>query len=303
MSSRELPDEIPDRGPAGERLVQDLAAAGVRDERVLAAVSAVPRDLFVPDETRHLACQDMPLPIGAGQTISAPHVVALMREVLELSGDERVLDVGTGSGYHAALLSRLSEHVWSIESEPELSRQAQDNLHAAGIENVTLLVGDGTHGHAEAAPYDAINVAAAASGAPPAELEGQLAPGGRLVIPVDGDDQRSWRAEPTATSSAERSIPCGSSPCVRPHSVIEPDVHVEGFRLRDQQGRGTRSRRALEWGRPRRFLGQRASHDAPDTGHYRVRHTRCLRSRPPGVHNDPTAAVGAGAALDGVLGP
>src|SRR5829696_2860059 len=133
VSSRDLPEEIRGRRRTGDRLAEDLASAGVRDHRVLAAVREVPRDLFVPDHLRHLAWHDTPLPIGAGQTISAPHVVALMCELLELSGDERVLDVGTGSGYHAALLSRLSHHVWSIEREPELSRQAQDNLDAARI--------------------------------------------------------------------------------------------------------------------------------------------------------------------------
>lgn len=127
--------------------------------------------------------------------------------------------------------------MWSIESEPELSRQAQDNLDAAGIENVTLLVGDGTHGHAKAAPYDAINVAAAASGAPPAELEGQLAPGGRLVIPVDGDDQRLVLARRTNGDVERRALDTVRFVPLRPaHSVIEPGVQVEGFRLRDQQG-------------------------------------------------------------------
>jgi protein-L-isoaspartate(D-aspartate) O-methyltransferase len=173
----------------GERLAAILRGQ-VADERVLAAVSEVPRDRFVPEELRPEAWENIPLPIGAGQTISQPLVVARMCELLELRGDERVLDVGTGSGYHAALLARLSSWVWSLELHAELSRQAAANLAAAGIENVTLLVGDGCRGLPEEAPFDAINVAAAAATGVPAALEEQLAPGGRLVAPVEDDEQR-----------------------------------------------------------------------------------------------------------------
>ncbi len=173
----------------GERLAAILRGQ-VADERVLAAVSEVPRDRFVPEELRAEAWENIPLPIGAGQTISQPLVVARMCALLELRGDERVLDVGTGSGYHAALLARLSSWVWSIELHAELSRQAAANLAAAGIENVTLLVGDGCRGLPEEAPFDAINVAAAAATGVPAALEEQLAPGGRLVAPVEDDEQR-----------------------------------------------------------------------------------------------------------------
>jgi protein-L-isoaspartate(D-aspartate) O-methyltransferase len=172
-----------------ERLVRVLGRA-VADQRVLDAVRTVPRDLFVPEGLRGEAWDNVPLPIGAGQTISQPLVVARMCELLELGGRERVLDVGTGSGYHAALLASLSEWVWSVEVHERLSRQAAANLAAAGIENVTLVVGDGSLGLPEHAPYDAINVAAAAgSGIPPA-LEEQLAPGGRLVAPVEDGEQR-----------------------------------------------------------------------------------------------------------------
>jgi protein-L-isoaspartate(D-aspartate) O-methyltransferase len=157
---------------------------------VLAAVAAVPRDLFVPHRLRQDAWRNVPLPIGEGQTISAPFVVARMCELLGLSGEDHVLDVGTGSGYHAALLSRLAGHVWSIELSSELSRQAEVNLGAAGIENVTLITGDGSLGYPEAAPYEAINVAAAAARSVPAPLEVQLASGGRLIAPVGGHDQR-----------------------------------------------------------------------------------------------------------------
>jgi protein-L-isoaspartate(D-aspartate) O-methyltransferase len=159
------------------------------NERVLAAMRAVPRDLFVPGALAEDAWDNIPLPIGCGQTISQPLVVARMCELLELSDDDRVLDVGTGSGYHAAVLAQLCGHVWSVERHPELSSQASANLAAAGVANVTLLVGDGTLGVPAEAPFDAINVAAAGAVVPPA-LEAQLGPGGRLVAPVENGDQR-----------------------------------------------------------------------------------------------------------------
>ena len=162
----------------------------VTDERVLAAVAAVPRELFVPAGLRGRAWDNEPLPIGEGQTISQPLVVARMCQLLALSGRERVLDVGTGSGWHAALLARLAAEVVSIERHPALSRRAARNLAAAGVENVTLVVGDGALGHAPCAPYDAINVAATSSSGIPAALEDQLADGGRLVIPVEEGRQR-----------------------------------------------------------------------------------------------------------------
>jgi protein-L-isoaspartate(D-aspartate) O-methyltransferase len=171
-----------------ERLMRTLARH-IHDERVLEAIRVVPRDAFVPPGVREDAWENIPLPIGSDQTISQPLVVARMLELLELKGDERVLDVGTGSGYHAAVLARLAAHVWSIELHPELSERAAASLAAAGIENVTLLVGDGSLGHPPAAPYDAVNVAAAMAGVPPA-LPAQLAEGGRLVGPVGDGDQR-----------------------------------------------------------------------------------------------------------------
>jgi protein-L-isoaspartate(D-aspartate) O-methyltransferase len=174
---------------ASERLLRTLRRH-VFDQRVLAAVAAVPRDRFVPPGLRAEAWENIPLPIGAGQTISQPLVVARMCELLELTGSETVLDVGTGSGYHAALLARLARHVYSIERHPSLSRQAAQNLRAAGVDNVTLVVGDGSRGLPEHAPYEAINVAAAAGGAIPPELAEQLAPGGRLVAPVEDGEQR-----------------------------------------------------------------------------------------------------------------
>jgi protein-L-isoaspartate(D-aspartate) O-methyltransferase len=161
----------------------------VKDERVLAAMGEVPRERFVPAARAAEAWENTPLPIGAGQTISQPLVVARMCELLALCGTERILDVGTGSGYHAAILARLGSHVWSIERHAELSEQAARNLAAAGIDNVTLVIGNGALGLPEAAPFDAINVAAAADGVPKA-LQDQLGLSGRLVLPLHDGDQR-----------------------------------------------------------------------------------------------------------------
>ena len=175
--------------PAPERLLNTLRRH-VSDERVLAAIAVVPRDRFVPPDLRAEAWENIPLPIGSGQTISQPLVVARMCELLELTGDDTVLDVGTGSGYHAALLARLARHVYSIEVHESLSRQAAHNLRAAGVANVTLVVGDGSRGLPDHSPYEAINVAAAAGGSIPPALAEQLAPGGRLVAPVEDGEQR-----------------------------------------------------------------------------------------------------------------
>ena len=173
---------------SAERLVGKLRPF-IGDERVLAAITAVPRHLFVPAALSRFAWENTALPIGAGQTISQPVVVARMCELLELRGDEQVLDVGTGSGYHAAVLAHLAREVWSIERKPKLAEQARRNLVAAGIENVHVVVGDGSRGWPEQAPFDAINVAATAHEVP-AALEEQLADGGRLVAPIDSGDQR-----------------------------------------------------------------------------------------------------------------
>jgi protein-L-isoaspartate(D-aspartate) O-methyltransferase len=167
----------------------------VADERVLAAVADLPRERFVTADLRERAWENAPLPIGHGQTISQPLVVARMLELLNLAPDDRVLDVGTGSGWHAALLGRLAGHVWSIEREPELARGAAATLAAVGADNVTVCLGDGAAGLPEQAPFQAINVAAAARDGVPEALVEQLAPGGRLVAPVGEDEQHLVRIE------------------------------------------------------------------------------------------------------------
>jgi protein-L-isoaspartate(D-aspartate) O-methyltransferase len=169
--------------PTREGLIAELRLR-VADERVLAALASVPRDLFVPPDRRGSAWANEALPIGGGQTISQPLVVAHMAELLAIRAGDRVLDVGTGSGYHAAILAWLGARVWSIERDGALSERAAENLSAAGVEGVELVVGDGTLGHPDAAPYDAINVAASAREGVPDALLDQLARGGRLVIPV-----------------------------------------------------------------------------------------------------------------------
>lgn len=166
-----------------EDLLRSLRS-NITDERVLAAVAEVPRELFVSPSLEQFAYLDRPLPIGGGQTISQPTLVARMCELLEVTSDDVALDVGSGSGYHAALLSRLCRQVYGIELDAGLAEQASRSLELAGIENVAIVAGDGSAGLPEHAPYDAINVAAAAAGeVPPALLE-QLAVGGRLIAPV-----------------------------------------------------------------------------------------------------------------------
>ena len=161
----------------------------ISDRRVLAAIASIPRERFVPAPERRRAYDNVALPIACGQTISQPLVVARMLELLELRAEDRVLDVGTGSGYHAALLALLAGHVWAIERHPELSEDAQRTLDELGIGNVELFVGDGWDGLPEQAPFDAINVAAATGDTVPWKLQEQLELGGRLVAPVGARDQ------------------------------------------------------------------------------------------------------------------
>jgi protein-L-isoaspartate(D-aspartate) O-methyltransferase len=169
-------------------LAESLRPA-VRDERVLAAVASIPRELFVGPEERDRAYENNALPIACGQTISQPLVVARMLEVLETRPGDRALDVGTGSGYHAALLSLLVGEVWTIERHAELSAQAAATIDRLELENVSFIVGDGWLGLPSEAPFDVINVAAATGDETPAALEEQLAPGGRMVAPVGGENQ------------------------------------------------------------------------------------------------------------------
>lgn len=160
-----------------------LQGRGIRDPAVLAAMAAVPREAFVPPEMVDCAYEDGPLPIGAGQTISQPYIVAYMTEALELSATDRVLEIGTGSGYAAAVLSRIVTTVHTVERLAELAESARQRLAQLGYTNIIVHVGDGTRGWPEQAPYDAIVVTAGALRIPPA-LRDQLAIGGRLVIPV-----------------------------------------------------------------------------------------------------------------------
>ncbi len=167
-----------------ERMVQQqLCARMLRDARVLEAFRRIPRHLFVPEALRHRAYEDGPLAIGYDQTISQPFMVALMVEALHLQGHERVLEVGTGSGYEAAILSQLALEVYSVERVPELAIHATRQLEALGIANVAVTTGDGTLGWPAHAPYDGILVAAAATTVPP-PLQEQLVEGGRLLIPL-----------------------------------------------------------------------------------------------------------------------
>jgi protein-L-isoaspartate(D-aspartate) O-methyltransferase len=172
-----------------ERLIDQLSTH-IGDRRVLEAIAAVPRDLFIPPSLRSEAWDNTSLPIGSGQTISQPSVVARMCELLELDGSETVLDVGTGSGYHAAVLARLAARVISIERHAQLSQRARSALEEAHVEHVTLVVGDGSRGYPALAPYGAINVAAGSEHGVPSALVDQLATGGRLVAPVDDGPQR-----------------------------------------------------------------------------------------------------------------
>ncbi len=167
---------------ARARLVEQLSSE-IHDKRVLAAMARVPRERFIPPESQHLAYEDGPLPIGFGQTISQPFIIALMTQALELSGKEKVLEIGTGSGYHTAILAELCRRVISVERLPALAESAQKVLDSLGYTNIEIYLAEGTLGWQREAPYDAILVAAAAPTVPP-DLLAQLAIGGHMVIPV-----------------------------------------------------------------------------------------------------------------------
>jgi protein-L-isoaspartate(D-aspartate) O-methyltransferase len=218
---RYAPPAPADAAEARAQMVErQLRRRGISDERVLAAMGHVPRELFVPENMRAYAYEDGALPIGHGQTISQPFIVGTICALLELSGDERVLDVGTGSGYQAAVLAELAAEVVTIERVPELAERARRALTQAGYESVVVLVGDGSLGAPEHAPFDSIAVAAAAPAVPPALYE-QLVSGGRLVLPRGS----RWGQElvlvvKTDDGPVERaSVPCR----------FVPLVGVEGF--------------------------------------------------------------------------
>jgi protein-L-isoaspartate(D-aspartate) O-methyltransferase len=180
---------------ARERLVETLREKGIKDLAVLRAFEMTPRHAFVPTGLRHRAYEDAPLPIGNGQTISQPWVHARYLELLRLTGRERVLEVGTGSGYQTVLLAHLCAQVFSIERIPALFHAAREAIERAGAKNVSLLMGDGTVGWREYAPYDGILVGAGAPSVPQPLLD-QLAEGGRLLIPIgDRETQKLMLAE------------------------------------------------------------------------------------------------------------
>jgi protein-L-isoaspartate(D-aspartate) O-methyltransferase len=211
-----------DRASQRHAMVEaQLRGRDIVDERVLRAMEAVPRELFVDDREQRRAYADAALPIGEGQTISQPYMVARICEAMRLRGDEKVLDVGTGSGYQAAVLSRLASEVHTIERIGPLAESARERLAEAGYENVHVHVGDGTLGLPELAPFDAIAVAAAAPGLPPTLFE-QLKPRGRLVVPVGGG--RGQRLE-VAVRSPEGPAVVHSVPC-----RFVPLIGAEGFR-------------------------------------------------------------------------
>jgi protein-L-isoaspartate(D-aspartate) O-methyltransferase len=203
------------RAERARMVEQQLRARDIVDERVLDAMDRVPRELFVPESDRRRAYEDAALPIGGGQTISQPYMVARICEALALRGDERVLDVGTGSGYQAAVLAELAAEVDTIERIPELAELARANLATAGYERVRVHVGDGTRGLAERAPFDAIAVGAAAPRLPQS-LYDQLEERGRLVVPVGrhGIQRLEVIVRSPEGPAVIKSVPCRFVPLV-----------------------------------------------------------------------------------------
>jgi protein-L-isoaspartate(D-aspartate) O-methyltransferase len=198
--------ELPETRAARERMVQEqIVARGIRDPRVLEALRKVPRHRFVPPAMQPSAYEDSALPIGLGQTISQPYVVAFMTEALKLQPQDRVLEIGTGSGYQAAVLSLLVREVYSMEIVERLGRDAEARLKAMGYANVHVRIGDGYRGWPEEAPFDAIIVTAAPPDVPPALLA-QLRPGGRMVIPVGRFLQDLIRLRRTAKGLERESL-------------------------------------------------------------------------------------------------
>ena len=203
------------KSKAREQMVEtQLRGRDITNERVLSAMNAVPRHRFVPDDMQKLAYEDGPVRLEKGQTISQPYIVALMAQLLELTGAETVLEIGTGSGYQAAVLSMLATQVYTVERIPELAQSATDKLQELGFANVEVLEHDGSGGLPEHAPYAAILVAAAAP-KPPEPLKVQLAPEGRLVVPVgsqEGQTLERWRKGKGGALSQERIAPVAFVP-------------------------------------------------------------------------------------------
>src|SRR5215469_3640597 len=185
--------------PRKLRLIMELRRCGMGDARVLGAIERTPRELFVPDAFQDQAYENVALPIGDAQTISQPYVVALMTEKLELTGREKVLEIGTGSGYQAAVLARLARRVFTLERHRRLVSEAERRFTALGLNNIVTRLGDGTRGWREQAPFDRIIVTAAPREVPPALIE-QLVPGGLMVLPIGAEyhDQRLVRARRAA---------------------------------------------------------------------------------------------------------
>ena len=205
-SPQAIPADSPELREAREDMVRDqIEARGVRDPRVLKAMRTVPRHLFVPAEVLHYAYGDSPLPIGHGQTISQPYIVAFMSEALELKPTDRVLEIGTGSGYQAAILAHLTGEVYTIEIVEPLAKQAGERLQRLGYANIKLRVGDGFRGWPEAAPFDAIMVTAAPRDVPPPLVE-QLREGGRLVVPVGRFFQELIRVRRTRQGTTKENL-------------------------------------------------------------------------------------------------
>ncbi len=205
---------------ARERMVKaQLRGRDIIDPRVLAAMGTVPRHRFVPDDLQRQAYADGPVRLDKGQTISQPYIVALMAQLLELEGEETVLEIGTGSGYQAAVLSMLAAKVYSLERIPELACLAAEKLRRLGYDNIEVLERDGSNGLPEYAPYPAIVVTAAAP-EPPEPLKKQLAPEGRLVVPVgsqEGQMLERWRKGKGGALSRERIAPVAFVPLVGEH--------------------------------------------------------------------------------------
>jgi protein-L-isoaspartate(D-aspartate) O-methyltransferase len=206
-----------EQNAAAQRMVKlQIEKRDIRDTRVLEAMRSVPRHLFIPSGSRSLAYEDHPVPIGQGQTISQPYMVAFMTQALELRGGERVLEIGTGSGYQTAILAELCREVFSIERIPELAAAAENALANLGYMNIRLRVGDGSEGWPEHAPFDGILVAAAAPSIPQ-RLRDQLADNGVMVIPV-GDWRRVQEIlvarRSGGTVTVERSIGCRFVPLI-----------------------------------------------------------------------------------------